>query len=479
MTLIKYTRQAIFLIFALSIGFNGSAVAQKGPKDEFLFPELNPIKMPEIQKVTLDNGLRLFLVEDHNYPTIGIRGQVYAGSIYEPPDKVGLASITGTVLRTGGTERMSGDEIDKELETMAASVETWIGLNSGGISASMLKDDLDRCLQLMAEILTKPVFSENKIELAKINMRTGISRRNDDVNEITGREFEKLIYGGAHPYARHTEYATVDAITRDDIVDFYRSCFQPNNMLLAVWGDFKTKEMVNKIKRVLKDWPAKPVKLPPKPEVDYKDRYTVNYINKPDVNQSNIMIGHLGGLMNNPDYPTLIVMNNILSWDRMFKRIRTDEGLAYNVWGYYDSNYDYPGVFSAGAQTKSASTVHAIELILEEMKKITEQEVTDEELKKAKDKYLNSFVFNFDSQAKIINRMLTYTYFGYPVDFADKLKEQVEKVGKADVLQAAKKYLHPGKVQILVVGNKEEFDRPLSTLGEVNVIDITIPQAGE
>ena len=479
MALIKFTRQAVFLVFAMMIVSGGPAFAQKGPKDEFQFPELNPIRIPDIEEVTLKNGLRLFLVEDHNYPTISIRGRVYSGSIYEPPDKIGLASITGTVLRTGGTEQMTGDEIDKELETMAASIETDIGLNSGGISASMLKEDVDRCLALMADILMNPIFSEDKIELAKVNARTEISRRNDRVWQITPREFNKLIYGSKHPYARHTEYATVEAITREDIVDFYRSYFHPNNMMIAVWGDFETNEMVEKIEKVLKDWPSKPVKLPPKPEVSDRGRYTVNYIDTPDLTQTNIMPGHLGGLMNNPDYPALTVMNAILSVDRMWKRIRTDEGLAYSVWGYFGANYDYPGVFSAGAQTKSASTVYAIELILEEMKRITEEAVTDEELKKAKDYYLNSFVFEFDSQAKIINRMFTYTYFGYPVDFAEKLIEQVEKVSKADVLRAAKKYLRPDRVRILAVGNQNEFEKPLSSLGNVNVIDITIPSPGE
>ena len=271
----------------------------------------------------------------------------------------------------------------------------------------------------------------------------------------------------------------VEAITREHIVDFYNTYFHPNNMLMAVWGDFKTSEMVDKIRNLFQDWPSKPVDLPPKPEVKYNRSYSVHYIEKPDVNQSNIMIGHIGGLRKDPDFPALTVMNSILSFDRLFKRIRTDEGLAYRVWGNYGANYDYPGVFSAGAQTKSASTVRAVQLILEEMKRITRERVTEQELKKAKERYLNSFVFNFDSQAKIINRMLTYSYFGYPLDFAERFKEKIEKVSAEDILHAAGKYLRPDQVQILVVGNQKDFDKPLSTLGKVNVIDITIPGPGK
>jgi predicted Zn-dependent peptidase len=466
----------LFLASFLSILFCGSfAYAQKSPKDKFIFPPLNPIKMPKVERVELGNGLELFLVEDHNYPTIDIRAMVRLGSVFESASQIGLASITGQVLRTGGTTSMTGDQIDKELETMAAYVSTGIGLTSGYITVSVLKEDIDRALEILADILMNPAFQEDKINLAKIREKTGISRRNDEVGQITYREFQKLIYGKDSPYARHPEYATIEAITRQDIVDFYNQYFFPNNTIMAVWGDFGPKDMVAKIKKALGKWKEGEADIPAIPEVSYEYKYTINYINKPDINQSNIMLGHIGGLRNNPDYPALSVMNNILSWDRMYKKIRTDEGLAYDVWGYYGANYQVPGVFRCEAQTKSESTIYALELMLEELKRIREEEVSSSELARAKDGYLNSYVFNFDSRAKIVNRLMTYAFFGYPLDFMDRVKKGVEKVTKRDVQRVAKKYLRPDKVQILVVGKKEDFDKPLATLGEVNVIDIKIP----
>jgi predicted Zn-dependent peptidase len=466
----------IVLVSLLILLFSGTpAFAQKSPKDKFVFPPLNPIQMPRVEKVTLANGLTLFLVENHQYPTIDLRAMVRTGSVFEPLELVGLAAICGQTLRTGGTTSMSGDEMDKELETMAATISAGIGLTSGYITVSLLKEDIDRVLEILADILMNPAFAEEKINLAKIEQKTMISRRNDEILQITFREFQKLIYGKESPYARHPEYATIEAVTRQDVVDFYRRYFHPNNTIMAIWGDFESQEMVAKIKKNLEAWEKKEVSIPSLPKIDYEYKLTVNHVQKPDVNQSNIMIGHIGGMMNNPDFPALSVMNSILSFDRMFKRIRTDEGLAYSVYGYYGAGYMYPGVFRCGAQTKSESTVYAIELMLEEMERMTEEEVSDEELAKAKDEYLNSFVFNFDSRAKIVNRMMTYAYFGYPLDFMEKVKEGVERVTKADVLRVAKKYLRPEKVQILVVGKEEDFDRPLSTLGEVNTIDITIP----
>ncbi len=455
--------------------FAAPLAAQKNPKDPFDFPRLNALKIPAVKQLTLKNGIQLFLIEDRRYPTIDMLGLFHTGAALEPADKVGLAALTGTVLRSGGTQERSGDQIDRELETMAATIETAIDNESGSISVSMLKESLDQVLPLMAAILRRPVFDKEKIELAKIEARSGISRRNDDVGQIAEREFAKLIYGAQSPYARQAEYASIDAVSREDILAFYKSYFHPNNLRLAVWGDFNTKQMIGKISAALGDWPAVDLKLPALPAVDYDFKSTVNYIEKTDVNQSNILVGHIGGLLDSPDYPALSVMNRILSFDRMFKRIRTDEGLAYSVWGYYGAGYRVPGTFSAGAQTKSGSTVKAIRIMLDEMKRICSEEVSAEELKRAKDQFLNSYVFQFDSRAKIIRRLLIDAYYGYPLDFAEQVIRKIEKVTQADILQAARKYLHPDRVQILVVGKQGDFDKPLADLGPVNVIDIAIP----
>ncbi len=451
------------------------AVAQKGPKDKFTFPTLHKIEMPPVQKVELKNGMRIYLVEDHQYPTIDLRAMIGVGSIYEPADNTGLADIAGTVLRTGGTEKRTGDEIDQLLETLGASVETSIGEGSGYVSASVLREDIDKGIEVLADILMHPAFRQEKIDLAKIEARSVVSRRNDNIWQITNREFNSLIYGKTHPYARHPEYATIEAIARDDIVAFYRKYFHPNNIIFAAWGDFKADDLQKKLEAAFAKWQTAKIDFPTKPKVDYNYKYTINFVQKSDVNQTHIQMGHIGGVMNDPDYPALTIMNQILSYDRMFKVIRTQEGLTYAPWGYFGADYDHLGVFNCGTQTKSQSTVYAIRLMLKEVKRIAEQEVTDEELTRAKDSYLNSFVFNFDSKSKIVNRLMTYAYYNYPLDFIDRIKEEVEKVTKADVMRVAKKHLHPDALQILVVGKKEDFDEPLSALGKVNEIDITIP----
>lgn len=475
----KITASLAFAAVALAL-LASPLAAQKNPKDPFEFPKLGALRTPPVLQKTLKNGIRLFLIEDHRFPTIDLRGMFFASSAFEPAAKAGLAELTGTVLRTGGAGALGGDEIDRRLETMAAGIETGIDSESASVYVSMLRESLDKVLPILADVLRRPRFDPEKIELAKIDARSAISRRNDDVGQIAEREFSKLIYGAGSPYARQNEYATIDAVGRDDMLAFYREYFHPDNLWLAVWGDFDSRQMVRKLEAVLGDWPASGRKLPPLPEVNYGYPRTVNLVEKSDLNQSNIFVGHIGGLLSDPDYAALSVMNRILSFDRMFKRIRTDEGLAYSVWGYYGAGYRVPGVFSAGAQTKSGSTAKAIGIMIAEMKRIREQEVSDEELRRAKDQFLNSYVFQFDSRAKIIRRLLTNAYYGYPLDFNEQLIRRIETVTKADVLAAAQKHLRPDQVQVLVVGKSADFDQPLSTLGSVNLIDIAIPlPAGE
>ncbi|MBW8040152.1 MAG: insulinase family protein [Planctomycetes bacterium] len=468
----------IFVTFLFCLAHSGCSQKQLVRYKDLKYPRLGDIEIPKVERITLSNGMRLFLVEDHELPLISVAVRIRTGSIYEPADKIGLAAITGTVMRTGGTTSKTGDELDEQLERIAASVETAIGLNSGSASMSVLKEDIDTGLEILADVLMNPAFSEGKIMLAMIQHRSSIARRNDNVRAIAGREYRKLIYGPHSVYARHTEYATIAGIKRDDLVAFHKSFYRPNNVMLGVSGDFDTKEMIKKIEKAFEGWEKADIQFPDVPEVSYEFKPTANLVSKDDINQSNIYMGHIGGVMNDPDYFALVVMNRILGGGftgRLFKNIRSREGLAYSVFGIYSANYDFPGLFYVGCMTKSASTVYAIRAMTEEVKKMTEAEVTDEELALAKESYLNSFVFNFDTKGEIVARLMIYEYFGYPPDFLQKAKTKIEKVTKADVLRVARKHLKPEKMQILAVGRPQDFDEPLSVFGPVREIDINIP----
>ncbi len=475
----RSTPLKIVLASLLMAGLFAPAMTVSAQQDyrELEYPPLNDIETPTPTRVVLDNGIILYLVEDRRLPMINLSARIGVGAVNEPADKIGLAGITGSVMRTGGSTSMSGDEIDETLEGIGASVETNIGSVSGSAFMSVLKDNVDTVLPILADILMNPAFPDDKIELAKVSARSVIARRNDDPTNMGFREFTKLIYGAESVYARHSEYATIDAITRDDLVSFHQAWYHPDNTMLGVWGDFDTDEMVKKISEVFGGWMKAGFERPELPGVDYTFDSSVNYIEKDDINQSTVVLGHIGGLMSNPDYFALRVMNDILSGGfsgRLFRNVRSEQGLAYAVFGIYSANYTYPGIFYVACMTKSETTVQAARSLLHEVERMKTDEITEEELNLAKDSFLNSFVFNFDTRREIINRQMTYEYYGYPQDFLEKTKTEVEKVTVEDVQRVARKYLQPDKVRLIVVGNGEDFDEPLSVFGEVNEIDVTI-----
>ncbi|MCJ7578557.1 MAG: insulinase family protein [candidate division Zixibacteria bacterium] len=465
----------LFFVLSLSLIICSTSFGQKSYK-ELKYPPLHELKIPEVQREVLPNGMILFLVEDHNLPLIELSCLVRVGSVYEPADKVGLAEITGAVMRTGGTAKMNGDQIDEELDRLGATIETSIDLNQGTAYMSVLKEDIDRGLPILADILMNPQFAQDKIDLEKMNQRSWIARRNDLPIWIADREFSKLIYGDSSVYARTVEYKTIDNITRDDLIAFHQKYFHPNSVIMGVWGDFKTPEMIQKIKIAFAQWKTAKLDLPELPKVDYHFRPSVHLVKKEDINQTNIRVGHSGGMMNDPDYFALTVMNSILGRSfsgRLFKEVRSEQGLAYHVGGGYQCNFDYPGLLSLNCETKSQSTIQAIKSMMEEVKRISQQEVSDEELEMAKNTFLNSFVFQFDNKGKIVNRLLTYEYYGFPLDFLQKTKENIQKVTKQDILRAAQTHLHPNDLVILAVGKDSDFDQPLSVLGVVDTIDIS------
>ncbi len=463
------------VLFSLSAS---SGLAQKHYKD-LTYPPLGDIHIPKVERTELPNGMLLYLLEDHALPKVEGVALIRTGDRFEPADKTGLAGIVGQVMRTGGTATHPGEEIDRLLENVGAVVETGIGTSVGSASVYALKEDLPMALEILADLLRRPAFPEDKIDLAKVQERTAISRRNDDVMGIASREFVKLLYGSDSPYGRSPEYATIDNITKQDLIDFHARYFHPNEVALGLWGDFDSREVKALVEKHFGDWERKKVDFPALPEVPQNWDASVNFIPKDDVNQTNLRMGHLGGRRDDPDYFALRLMSQVLGGgfsSRLFRHIRTELGLAYAASATWGASWDYPGSFFIFCNTKSESTMLAIEEIVKEVRRITEEPVTADELRVAKEGILNSWVFNFDTTGELVQRMMTYDHYGYPQDFLAKFKDNIDKVTAEDILRAAKKHVQPDKLVILAVGREADFDKPLSMLGDVNTIDITIPE---
>jgi predicted Zn-dependent peptidase len=385
--------------------------------------------------------------------------------------------MTGTVMRSGGSQKYPADVLNPMLEDKAAVMNTGIGFSSGSASMNALKEDFPALLPIFVDVMMNPAFPDDRIEQAKRQSKTGISRRNDDPQGIAGREFEKLIYGNS-VYAKQTEYATIDAITRQDLVDFHKKSFVGSNMMISVIGDFRTADMRRLIEQQFGAIPAgSPIELT-FPDVAYDSGATVNLVDKKDAQQSVVFMGHEGGLRTDPDYAALQVMNQVLAGGfsgRLFQKVRTDLGLAYAVFGQYESPLNYKGSFYTGVMTKPETTAEAIDAIKTEIVRLQDEPVSDEELNRVKDQFLNSLVFRYTSLGSVLGERVSNEYNGVPADLFDRFIDDVKKVTPADVQRVAREKVRPNDLQILVVSSKEALGDQLSKYGEVHEIDITIP----
>ena len=475
----KMQRTLLLLVLAAAATFAivPQAPAQATSWQQVPIPPLPAFKPQQPKRIQLSNGMVIFLQEDHELPLIDGTARIRGGSVNEPANKAGLMDIYGEVWRTGGTKTQTGDQLDDFLEVRAAKVETGSSSDSTSINFSCLKGDLDDVFKAFVDVLQNPEFRAEKIDLAQKEEGDGISRRNDQVGEIAQRESIKLAYGPDNPYARVPEYATVAAITRQDLIDWHQKYVHPNNIILGIAGDFDSVAMEARLRKAFDAWPKGPDV--PKNDIKYNPAKPGYYlIPKDDVNQSTIHMVALGTTRDNPDYYAISVFNEAFGGgfsSRLFNDIRTKRGLAYSVGGGIGTNFGHPGILQVAMGTKSASTIEAIQAAGENIDNLTKQPITDDEIQRAKDAILNAFIFRLDSPDKILGERMTYEYYGYPPDWLDKYQAEIKKVTATDANRVAAKYLHKDQLAVLVVGNTKEFDKPLSSLGAVKQIDITIP----
>ncbi len=458
-----------FLLFACGIFLQ----AQKHPSD---LGKPEPLKFtpPAIQKFLAARGITVYYIEDRELPTVSLIGYFKTGSLYEPADKAGLASLVGTVMRTGGTVRMTGDEIDEELEFLAARVETNIGSEFGLVSLSCLKKDFPRVLEVCSDILTAPAFSQEKIDLAKNQMKETIRRRWDMPFSVANLIFNEKLYGAESPYARRTAFATLDNISREDLIAFHKKYFAPNNTTIGVTGDISSAEVKKLLDKTFKKWEPKKIEYLPVPPVQDDVRKIVYYVYK-DTPQANIALGHFGVRRNHPDQYKLEVMNYVLGGggfsSRLMRELRSNRGWTYGIYGGAGSGRDR-GSFTIASTLKADSLGEALPLIEEIVKSMQAGLIKDEEMEEARNYMINSFVFRFESKLSILMQKINYALQGYPEDYLEKYVENIKRVTKEGVLEAAKKHLEPGRMMIVVCGDKKRFDKPLDDFGPVEEIDL-------
>jgi zinc protease len=472
----------LLLIPLLLFWLSSLPAAAQGAKHytDLTLPPLPAITIPAYERVPLKNGMVVYLMPDRELPLVGGTAMIRGGDRFEPLDKTGLGDVMAGVMRSGGTKLHPGDRLNEILEQKAAAIETGLGINAGSASFSALSEDLPEILALFAEVLQQPAFPQDKLDLAKVQLRGNIARRNDDPGGVVGRELGKLIYGQGSPYARQVEYSTIDKITPENMQAFYRTWYRPENVILGIVGDFDAKTLKAQIEKDFGSWRGNPVTRPAQdalPKVTQSKLGGTYLVQQDQLNQSYIRMGHLGGVVNNPDYPALSVMNEVLSsfGGRLFNEIRSRQGLAYSVYASWSPQFDFPGVFVAGGETRSAATVGFVKSMKQEIERIRTQPITTEELQIAKESAANSFIFNFQDPSQTLSRLMRYEYFGYPADFIFKYQKAVEATTIKDVQRVAQQYLQPDKLVTVIVGNQKAIKPAITDLGKIQPIDVTIP----
>jgi zinc protease len=455
------------------------AAGALSPKD-LKYPPLGAIQAPNAATFTLPNGMKVSLLEVRELPLVGGIAMIRTGSLFDLPQRIGLAQLAGITVRTGGTTLKTGEQIDNLLDSTAATMESAIGDSACILSFTGLRENAPATLQLFKEMLTQPGFRQDKIELAKTQLRAAVSHRNDNAGTIAHREFASLIYGKDAPFGWQQEFATIDRLSRNGLRAFHQRYFFPANITLGIWGDFDTTEMKASIEKLFADWT---VQQPPVPEfAKVKDAPSpgVFLAEKKDATQTFFTIGHLGGQRNDKDYPALEILARILGGgpqSRIPDRLRTKLGIPNDVSATWNAGYGRPGLFEISGSTKSISTVATIKAIQEEIDRIRAAEVTEDEWRNAQDAAVNSLVFAHDTPTKLFARQMILEYYAYPKDYLPQYQKALQSVTRADVLRVAKEYLNPAKLTVVVAANPIMFGDPLEKLGPVTKLDLAIPEA--
>ncbi|MGD0624222.1 MAG: pitrilysin family protein [Thermodesulfobacteriota bacterium] len=415
------------------------------------------LAMPSVQRMVLPNKLVLLLSEDHSLPFITCQLIVDAGSRQDPAGKEGLANLLARGLLLGTSQRPV-TAINEELDFLGASLNASCGRDYATLSLRILKKDLDKGLDLFMESLTQPTFPEEEVSREVKKTLAAIQAAEDRLEEVAEKTFQQDLFLTS-PYSHPVEGTreSLPRITREGIVQFYRTYYHPNNSILTIVGDIALEEVKAKLLPRLTNWPIGGI-----PEVPFKTEFAKGPITvKIDrsITQANIILGHAGVSRENPDFYALTVMNYILGGggfsSRLMQEIRNKRGLAYSVASFFNPG-KYVGSFQIVLQTKNATAQEAISLSLKQMERIRQEKVAERELEGAKKYLIGSFPMRLDTQGKLANFLTQVEYYGLGLDYPDKYPSLIRAVTRDDVLRVAQKYLHPNNYILVVVANLKE-----------------------
>ena len=408
---------------------------------------------PLAHREVLPNGIVLLVAERPAVPIVAVRVFTRAGAVLDPPDRPGLANLTGATL-TRGTGKRSGPELDAAIEFVGGSIEAGAGRDGMTVSVSVLKKDLDLGLELLQEVVLSPAFPEAEVKRKIGEIQAAIKRSEESPETVAARALAPLVYDG-HPYARPVEgtVESVGKLTRDDVVAFYRDRVRPDTAIVAVVGAITVAEARDAIQRRLGAWKAPATPPSSVPDAQSGPPPQTTQIPR-DLTQATILLGRQAVRQTDPDYFPLVVASYILgggSASRLYGRVRDEGGQAYSVYSYM-SPARYGASFVVGAQTRTSEVPKVVDAIRGELQRMTREAVSERELDLAKSFLIGSFPFRLDTSSKVADFLVAIESQGLGLDYADRYRSGVNAVTAADVQKVAARYFPPDQFSRVVVG---------------------------
>ncbi len=437
-------------------------------------PQADPtLRLPTLQRRKLSNGLEVLLVEHHELPVVSMNLVVKSGAAADPVSGAGLANTTAALLDEG-TKTRNALAISDALTAIGARLNTGAGWDESTVDLVTLTRHLDHALDIYADVITNPAFDEAEFKRARATRLAQLQQQREDANAIAGVVYASLLYGREHPYGHPLggNEASLTALTEADVRRFYETHYRPNNAALIVVGDVKAATLLPKLERAFAGW--KRGRVPAAANVTAapvtRDRSTIYLVDKPGAAQSVIQIGQVGVARSSPDYFPLLVLNSMLGGafvSRVNLNLREDKGYTYGARTAFDYRRG-PGPFTASAGVFTNVTKESVAEFMKELRGIRgERPVDAQELNYFKQSLIRSYPRGFETPGQIGARLVDLVLYGLPDDYFNNYIARVNAVTQADIERVANRYLDPGRMAILVVGDRKVVEPGLRSLNDV------------
>jgi zinc protease len=410
------------------------------------------------KRSVLGNGMVLLTSEQRSLPMVSIELLIDAGSRYDAAGQEGLANLTARLL-TYGTKRRSALQISDTLDFIGASLSAGCGEDTASISMTVLKKDLATGLELLAEVLTSSTFPQEEVGRQKQSVIAAIKAREEQPGDIAERRFAAALYPGS-PYGRPVEgtEASVQKLQQKGLREFFERAYRPNRAIFSVVGDISHEEMARALDEAFRSWkkgePSGSSLVP-----STHGPAQVVRVHK-ELTQANIILGHQGVGREHSDYYAIQVMNYILGGggfsSRAMDSIRNEKGLAYSVYSHFSAER-MRGEFQLVMQTKNETAREAIQIAKQEIGRIREALVSEQELGDAKDFLTGSFPLRLDTNRKVANFLAQVEYFQLGLDYPERYADLIRRITRDDVARVARQYLQPEKLITVIVGNLQKI----------------------